>query len=94
MVADIREIHEFVIKWSNKFRDPKINYTELVDRFMADDCVTLGFEMDCGRAFSEKYGQAANNYEALEKSLMMSQIFHCLVQPFVLNGVILTIGHL
>lgn len=33
---------------------------------MADDCVALGFEMDCGHSFSEKYGQAANNHEALD----------------------------
>ena len=33
---------------------------------MADECVALGFEMDCGHAFSERYGQAANNHEALD----------------------------
>lgn len=34
---------------------------------MADDCAALGFEMDCGHAFSEKYGNAANNHEALDR---------------------------
>ena len=34
---------------------------------MADDCDALGFEMDCGHAFSEKYGNAANNHEALDR---------------------------
>ena len=34
---------------------------------MADDCSALGFEMDCGHAFSEKYGNAANDSEALDK---------------------------
>lgn len=34
---------------------------------MADDCAALGFEMDCGHAFSERYGQAANNHEALDR---------------------------
>lgn len=32
---------------------------------MADDFAALGFEMDCGHAFSERYGQAANTHEAL-----------------------------
>lgn len=66
-MADMRQIHDFAVKWLDKFRDQNINYIELVDHFMADDCATLGFQMDCGHAFSEKYGQAANNYEALEK---------------------------
>ena len=66
-MADMRQIHDFAVKWLDKFRDQNINYIELVDHFMADDCAALGFQMDCGHAFSEKYGQAANNYEALEK---------------------------
>lgn len=60
-------VHEFAIKWCDKFRDQNIHYIELVDRYMADDCDALGFVMDCGHGFSEKYGNAANNYEALDK---------------------------
>lgn len=66
-MADIKQIHEFAVKWCDKFRDQKINYIELVDHYMADDCSALGFEMDCGHAFSEKYGNAANDSEALDK---------------------------
>ena len=66
-MADMGQIHDFAVKWLDKFRDQNINYIELVDHFMADDCAALGFQMDCGHAFSEKYGQAANNYEELEK---------------------------
>ena len=33
---------------------------------MADDCEALGFEMDCGHAFSEQYGKAAYDAETLE----------------------------
>lgn len=66
-MADMRQIHDFAVKWLDKFREQNINYIELVDHFMADDCAALGFQMDCGHAFLEKYGQAANNYEALEK---------------------------
>lgn len=64
-MAGMKQIHDFAVKWCDKFRDQNINYIELVDHFMADDCAALGFEMDCGHAFSEKYGQAANNREAL-----------------------------
>lgn len=66
-MADMKEIHEFAVKWCDKFRDQKINYIELVDHYMADDCAALGFDMDCGHAFSEKYGNASNDSEALDK---------------------------
>ena len=66
-MATMKQIHDFAVKWCDKFRDQNINYIELVDHYMADDCDALGFEMDCGHAFSEKYGNAANNQEALDR---------------------------
>ena len=66
-MPDMKQIHDFAVKWCDKFRDQNINYIELVDHWMTDDCAALGFEMDCGHAFSEKYGQAANNHEALNR---------------------------
>ena len=65
-MADMKQIHEFAVKWFSKFRDKNTNYIELVDHYMADDCESLGFVMDCGHAFVEKYGNAASNSEALE----------------------------
>lgn len=66
-MADMKQIHEFAVKWYDKFRNKKINYIELVDHYMADDCEALGFVMDCGHAFSDKYGKAANDVETLER---------------------------
>ncbi len=66
-MADNKKIYDFAVKWCDKFRDQNINYLELVDHWMADDCATLGFEMDCGNAFSEKYGNAVHNYEVLNR---------------------------
>ena len=66
-MADMKQIHEFAIKWCDKFRDQNINFIELVDYWMADDCDALGFKMDCGHAFSEKYGHAANDYRELDR---------------------------
>lgn len=66
-MSDMKQIHDFAVKWCEKFRDQNINYIDLVDHFMADDCVALGFEMDCGDAFSEKYRQAVYNYEVLDR---------------------------
>lgn len=65
-MADMKQVYEFAVKWFDKFRDETINYIELVDHYMADDCEVLGFEMDSGNAFSEKYGEASNDSKALE----------------------------
>ena len=50
-MADRKQMHDFAVKWCDKFRSPNINYMELVDCNMVDDCDALGFEMDCGHAF-------------------------------------------
>ena len=63
----LKQVHDFATKWTDKFRDQKINYIELVDHYMADDCEALGFQMDCGHAFSEKYGNAASKYDELNQ---------------------------
>jgi hypothetical protein len=66
-VADKKQIYEFAVKWCGKFQNPETNYIELTELWMADDCAALGFKMDSGEAFSEKYGDAASNSKALEK---------------------------
>ena len=49
-VRTMKQVHDFAAKWIDKFRDQEINYIELVDHNMADDCAALGFQMDCGHA--------------------------------------------
>ena len=66
-MADRNQVYAFALKWIDKFRDQKINYIELVDHYMGDDCAALGFEMDCGHAFEEVYGAAVHNARALNK---------------------------
>ena len=66
--AGAKDVHQFACKWLDRFRDPNVNYIELVDEpGMADDCFSLGFEMDCGNAFSEKYAVAFDDSRALSK---------------------------
>lgn len=69
-MSECNQIYLFAIKWREKFSDENINYIELVDHYMADDCFALGFKMDCGNAFSEKYGSAFNDYRELEKIIL------------------------
>ena len=66
-MRNLKKVHDFAEKWLDKFRDQRINYVELVNHYMADDCAALGFQMDCGRAFSEKYGGAASKCDELDK---------------------------
>ena len=32
-MAEMKKVREFAVKWYRKFKDPKINYLELVDHF-------------------------------------------------------------
>ena len=34
-MPDMKQIHDFAVKWCDKFRDQNINYIDLVDHFMA-----------------------------------------------------------
>lgn len=66
-MSDIKKIHTFAVKWFEKFRDPDINHQEITEHYMGDECAALGFEMDCGNAFAEKYGDASHDHEALDR---------------------------
>ena len=61
-----KDIHDFATKWFEKFSDANIDYIELVDHYMADDCEALGFKMDCGNSFSKIYGRAVFDCEELK----------------------------
>ena len=64
---DMEQIREFAVKWCNKFKDPNIDYIELVGPYMGDDCDELDFEIDGGCAFEKEYGLAVNNSKELRR---------------------------
>ena len=66
-MKDMKEVHNFAVKWLDKFRNQEIDYIELVDHYLADDCDALGFEMDSGEGFSKRYGSAFYDYRELKK---------------------------
>lgn len=86
----LEQVHLFAIKWIEKFRDQKISYIELVDHYLADDCQALGFQMDCGHAFSEKYGDAASSCDALNRIIDEVTDIKLLGSASIPNGDILT----
>lgn len=66
-MATLKQVHDFAIKWLEKFQDQNINFIDLLDHQMADDCEALGFKMDYGDAFVKKYGYAFYNVKKLNK---------------------------
>ena len=59
-------IHDFADHYFNLYRDPRTTNKQVCDGF-AEKCFDLGFEMDCGNAFCERYPKAFNDYTELEK---------------------------
>lgn len=40
-MADMKQIHDFAMKWIDKFNDQKVDYLELVDHHLADDAAKI-----------------------------------------------------
>ena len=66
-MIDTLKIQAFSKEWIAKFEDPNSTDYDLADHYLGDDCHVLGFKMDCGEAFSEKYGKAVHDSEALSE---------------------------
>lgn len=73
IMTELRQIHDFAIKWADKFRDPSLDPIVVGNHAMANDCARLGFKWEDAHVFSEKYGQAMI-IRLWIKSLMISQI--------------------
>lgn len=59
-------IHAFANHYFDIFRDPKATNLQVEEGF-AEKCFALGFEMDSGNSFCEKYPKAFNDYSELDK---------------------------
>lgn len=51
---DNRQIYKFALKWLEIYQDPKTTNRDVEENF-AEDCFTIGFEMDCGDSLEEAY---------------------------------------
>lgn len=63
------DVNAFAVKWFDKFRDIKTVSREVEDPTFTDECFSLGFEMDCGKAFETAYSntKAFSDYRELDK---------------------------
>ncbi len=55
-MIEMNKIHDFAVKWLNKFKDKSISYKELTSHHMGEECSELGFQVYCGHILTEKYG--------------------------------------
>ncbi len=73
MGVDKGKIHDFAIRWLEKYQDRETPDSELEERF-ASECILLGFEMDCGESFKAAYGSDAFSCAAaLERKINQVQ---------------------
>ncbi len=71
-----KEIHAFSLKWYNRFLSSEANYEEFIEPEMGEECRELEFEMDCGNAFMDIYGEAIHNASELESIIgQVSDVF-------------------
>lgn len=54
-MIEMNKIHDFAVKWLNKFKDKSISYKELTSHHMGEECSELGFQVYCGHILTEKY---------------------------------------
>lgn len=64
-----KEIYEFAKYYFNIFRNPQSTNGQVEEGFV-EKCFALGFEMDCGNSFKERYPNAFDSAEDLIRSLM------------------------
>ncbi|NLM16634.1 MAG: hypothetical protein GX221_02820 [Candidatus Riflebacteria bacterium] len=77
-LAPKKEIHEFALKWLDKFRDRSINQTELFDCLLGEECAALGFSLEYAPEFSGRYGEMANNHEEVKQTISEFRSLHFL----------------
>ena len=61
-----KDIYAFAKYYFNLYRNPKATNFQVEEGF-ADKCFSLGFQMDSGNSFCEKYPHAFNDAEELDK---------------------------
>ena len=61
-----QKINAFATKYLDLFRNPKTTNIQVEETF-ADECFALGFEMDSGNSFCEKYPKAFNDVQEFDR---------------------------
>ena len=76
------KIHSFALKWLQKYEDDNTP-RRLLEEDFAPDCFDLGFEMDCGNSFEERY-----SFEAFRNPDVFSKVVASIDDPMFLGAAI------
>lgn len=61
-----QKVNAFAMKYLDLYRNPKTTNIQVEETF-ADECFALGFEMDSGNSFCEKYPKAFNDVQEFDR---------------------------
>ncbi|POO87102.1 hypothetical protein C1H57_25525, partial [Clostridium sp. 2-1] len=62
-MATNQEVHEFAVRWFEKYRSPDTSEHEVEEGF-PEECFALGFVMDCGKSFEAAFPGTNAFYDA------------------------------
>ena len=79
---DQEKIHSYALKWLQIYEDDNTPGGLLEEDF-APDCFDLGFEMDCGTSFEDRY-----SFEAFSKPEAFSEVVESIIDPMFLGSAI------
>lgn len=65
-MIEYAKIHDFAVKWFERFRNPNTYYPEIAEH-MGNECAALDFTEDGGSASFVRYNDASHDYIALRK---------------------------
>lgn len=65
---------EFTNKWISIFNEPPQNADFLFQEYMGNDCLALGFVMDCGHSFDKAYSRGTPLNDVEELSAIIKQV--------------------
>lgn len=78
---NIRKIHEFALEWLEKFKNPNVVYTKIIDCSFKENCEKLGFESEKYKVLAKKYGKDLKKYglENFENEIEYIDLLGCAI---------------
>ena len=78
---NIRKIHEFALEWLEKFKNPNVVYTKIIDCSFKENCEKLGFESEKYKVLAKKYEKDLKKYglENFENEIEYIDLLGCAI---------------
>ncbi len=82
-MASKKDIHDFAIRWLEKYHNPSSTEQDVENGF-GDQCRSLGFEMDGGKAIKEAYPKS----DPLSDTAALQSIINMITDVSILGSAI------